>query len=395
MGNFFDSIEGMYTAKAFYFTFYGAASLLIPFLTLHYESLGLNGRQIGLLTGIVPIVTLISSPIWGAIADATQKHKTVLLCAAGSMWAAVLAVSRAQSFAQLIPIVIWYAFSFAPIIPLVDNSVVALLGENKHHYGRVRVWGSYGWGIIALLAGWLLDTAGLPWLFNISLIIFAGMVIVAWRMEIRPVPLSGSFQSGFWELMKNRPWVWFLLVALAGGMSLSLFMNFLFLYLDSMGADGAILGYSLTLATLSEIPIFLTANRFLKRWNAQLLIAIALLAFTIRAFAYVAMTAPWQVLIISLLHGLSFGIMWLAGVQYADDIAPDGLGATAQGMFGGVVMGLGSALGALLGGLLYDINPVAVFAWAGWISLGALVLFVWNNRQAFSGVLARPVQPQK
>jgi predicted MFS family arabinose efflux permease len=36
------------------------------------------------------------------------------------------------------------------------------------------------------------------------------------------------------------------------------------------------------------------------------------------------------------------------------DIAPQGLGNTAQGMFTGVVMGLGSALGALLGGFLYQ-----------------------------------------
>lgn len=379
-------------SKAFYFFFYGASSVLIPFLTLYYESRGLSGRQIGILTGIVPIVTLIGASLWGAIADATQRHKAILMMGIVCTWFSVLAISRAQTFAQLIPIVVVYAFSFAPIVPLVDNSVVALLGSEKQGYGRIRVWGSYGWGIIALTAGYVLDWAGLSWLFIAYLAIFACLIWVTIQLPVQPAELAGTFRSGFGTLMRNRPWILFLLVALAGGMSLSLFLNFLFLYLDNtMGASGPILGYSLTLSTISEVPIFLLSQRMLKRWNAQLLIGIALFAFILRAFAYMMMTAPWQVLPISLLHGPSFAVMWLAGVQYADDIAPAGLGATAQGMFGGVVMGLGSALGALIGGVLYDSNPVAVFAWAGWLSLGALLLFVFANRRSFRRALARPV----
>lgn len=45
----------MILPKAFYFFFYAAAASLIPFLSLYYEHLGLNGRQIGLLTGLMPL----------------------------------------------------------------------------------------------------------------------------------------------------------------------------------------------------------------------------------------------------------------------------------------------------------------------------------------------------
>lgn len=381
----------MNNSKAFYFTFYGAIALLVPFLTLYYQDQGLSGRQIGILTGLIPLVTLLSSGMWSALADATQKHKVVLFAAIGAAWVAVYCVTHAQTFYLLILSVIFYALCIAPIIPIVDNSVLARLGAEKHRYGRVRVWGSFGFGIFATIAGFIFEQAGLAWIFTSSLIVFAAVIIIVWRMRIQPAPLGGSYRMGLWQLMKNRAWILFLFVALAGGMSMSLFINFLFLYLETMGASGNILGFSLTLATISEIPVFLTADRFLKRWNAQLLVAIALLVFVIRAFAYVGMNAPWQVLPISLLHGLSFAVMWLAGVQYADDIAPAGLGATAQGIFGSVMMGLGPTLGAVIGGIVYDINPVAVFAWAGMLSLGALLLFVWANRQEFRQILARPV----
>lgn len=371
-------------ARAFYFVFFAAAACLVPFLSLYYQGLGLSGREIGFLAGIVPLITMFGASIWSMLSDATGKHRLLFLVSIGGVWVSVLLMLQASTFLQLIPVVILYALFFAPIIPLTDNSVMASLGSQGSEYGRIRVWGSYGWGIAAIFIGLITERYGLQWGFISFLTIWLLLLFIGSNLPMTVAAAGGKFWQELRILLSDRSWFLFLTVALIEGMSLGIFLSYLFLYLEEMGASRTIMGLSLTAATLSEIPIFLYSRRLLKRWNTQFLLALSLLFTVVRAFAYVNMTAPWQVLLISLLHGPTFALMWTSGVAYANKMAPPGLGATAQGVFSGTVMGLGSALGAFSGGLLYDAYGARVaFQWAGISSLLALVLFVWVNRRSF------------
>ncbi len=374
----------MKTARSFYFIYYAAIACLIPFLTLYYRELDLSGIEIGLLTGLAPLITLVGASIWGAIADATQKYRLILLVAISGTWLSVFLLLQANTFARLIPTVIAYAFFLAPIIPLVDNTVMHKLGARKNEYGRQRVWGSYGWGIAAAIAGLIIQQAGISWAFYTFLALMLLLFGIATRSFVQQSSINGQFWNGLHLLLVNRRWLLFLAVVLIEGLCLSIFLNYLFLYLDELGTSRTIMGLTLTIATISEIPIFLNSRKLLK-WGAPFLLALSLFFMVLRSFAYANMTASWQVLLISLFHGLTFSAMWAAGVAYADEIAPPGLGATAQGVFNGTVLGLGSALGAFTGGYMYDASgPVSAFQLAGWASLAALLVFVWTHRRSFS-----------
>jgi PPP family 3-phenylpropionic acid transporter len=379
----------MRPAKAFYFVFFGAGACLIPFLTLHYQDLGLSGQQIGFLTGIVPLITMVAASVWGALADATHKHHLLLLAAIAGLWFCVAAMTRVNTFAALVPIICLYAIFIAPIVPLVDNSVMAGLGAQKSEYGRVRVWGSYGWGIVALMIGVVIEERGLSIAFTIYLLLMIILFLVGLRLPVQGGAVGDSVWHGLRLLLTNRHWLLFIMVALVEGMTLGIFLNYLFLYLEEMGASGTVMGLSLTFATISEIPIFLYARRLLARWGAPFVLMLSMMGTVVRAFAYAMMTAPWQVLPISLLHGPTFAAMWVAGVAYADETAPPGLGATAQGLFSSAVFGLGAALGAFTGGYLYeDYGAVVAFQWAGWAALAALLLFIGANWNLFARQLA-------
>ena len=62
----------------FYFLYFAAFSSLLPFFVLFYQRLGFNGAQIGLLTGIPPLVILVAAPFWTGLADSKHWHKLVM-----------------------------------------------------------------------------------------------------------------------------------------------------------------------------------------------------------------------------------------------------------------------------------------------------------------------------
>jgi PPP family 3-phenylpropionic acid transporter len=371
----------LFLPKSIYFLYYAAAACLMPYLTLYYAQEGMSGRQIGVLTGVVPLMTMIAAPAWSGLADATQRHRGLLLLAMILTLAGVFLLSIAPAFGWLILAAMLYAFAVAPVMPLVDNTVVAMLGERRNEYGRQRLWGAVGWGLAAPLAGVLIDRAGLGLAFYGYLLVMAGCMVAASRLPVSRATISTRFWSGVRVLLANRRWVIFLATILIGGISLTIELNFLFLFLKDLGAGQALMGLSLTFATLSELPVWFFAGRMIERWGTRRLLIVSLLACALQPLLYSLIRDPWLALPIQLLHGLAFSAMWAAGVAYAAEIAPEGLGATAQGVFTGVAMGLRSALGAVVGGVLYDsVGAVGAFRWGAVAAVIGLVFFLVMSR---------------
>ena len=363
--------------KAVYALYYGALACLVPFMTLYYQQKGLSGAQIGVLAGIVPLITLASAPFWGGIADATRRHRAVLLLTIGGLWASVLLLYFVSGFPAMLAAVVLYAVFVGPIAPLIDNAVLSLLGERRAQYGRVRVWGAVGWGGAALLLGPVLQRAGLAWAFYGFLGFMALCFVVVARLPMAPDVVRTAYRAGLGILLRKRRFLLLLFVTLVYGMGIGVLLSYQFLYLEQLGASRTLMSLTLAASTLSEIPFWFLSAPLMARFGVNKLIAFGLAVAVVRLFALSLMGAPWLALPISLLHGPSFAVLWAAGVADADVAAPAGLGATAQGLFSAALNGLGSALGGFIGGPAAEIIGFErLFAILGWLTFGALGVFV-------------------
>ncbi len=339
-------------SKGFYFAFYGAGASLSPYLALYYQSLHLGGEQIGVLRALPSLVVMLVTPLWAGLADATHGHKRILLLALIGTLAGSVGLFLGQTFWALVPIVLLYATFSAPVMSLVDSSMMVMLGGERGRYGRLRLWGAVGWGLMGPIVGALVDRYSLSYAFYGYYVLVGVTLLIALGLPIRTTRLQTSYWKGFRELARNRRWLLFLATMFIYTAGRATLETLLFLHLGTIGVSESLMGLSLAVASLSELPVYFYSDELLRRLGPRRLLLVSMAATLIMLLGVGWMRAPWLILVIQLLHGPSFSAMWVASVSLVAGMAPEGLGATAQGIFSSVSMGIGAAAASLLGGML-------------------------------------------
>jgi len=358
---------------SFYFLYFGAFASLAPFFVIFYQGLGFTGTQIGLLTGVAPLITLVATPFGTGLADATRRHK--LIMGLGLLMAVILGVVLPvlKSFAAVCILVAIYNFFIAPVGSLADSATMTMLWDEKAMYGRVRLGGTFGWGIFAPIAGVLVQHYGLGIGFWMFTTIMAVNFMVSQKFDYgqsqqERAPSNGSV----WLLLQDKKWIFFLSAAFLSGIGVYSVSSYLYPYMAEMGATETQMGITSLMGTLTEIPIFFFGHYLVKRFNSRSLFITAIVLFGIRSLLFATIDAPAMMYLIQGVSGIIYPMMWLAGVTYADENAPEGLKSTAQGLFGAVNFGFGSAASGFIGGILLEsIGGRAMFFVFG---VGILVL---------------------
>lgn len=238
----------------FYFLYYAAASGVFPYAALYYQSIGLSGAQIGTLLGLSPLITLVGAPFFTGLADATRRHKLVLSLALVAIIIWALLVPLTQAFPLLLALITIYAFFSSPINSLVDSATMSMLGEDRATYGRIRLGGTIGWGIMAYISSLIVARSGLTSIYWIFAIGMSLNLLVVQGLSFEHVPPQTSFWHGVRKLLSNRAWALFLSIAFIAGVGMAAVNSYQFVYMSEIGASQSQMGLSITLSTLSELP---------------------------------------------------------------------------------------------------------------------------------------------
>lgn len=339
---------------SFYFFYFAAFASLMPFFVIFYQSLGFNGAQIGLLTGIPPLITMVGAPFGTGLADATRRHKLILSLGLAVAIMVALLLPSFTGFAVIFALIILFNIFMSPVASLSDSATISMLGEERAMYGRIRLGGTIGWGLFAPIAGALVLRHGLNVAFwTFAAIMFVNL-LVSRKFVFAGTEAHSAGSGGIGVLLTNPRWIIFLLFAFFGGVGAFSAASYLYPYMAELGANPREMGIALTIATITEVPVFFFGNRLVKRYGSYGLFMISLVLIGIRSLFYAVASATWMVWAIQAFGGTIFPAMWLAGVSYADENAPVGLKSTAQGVFGAMTFGFGSAVGGFAGGLLLE-----------------------------------------
>ncbi len=376
-----ESSHFRFWASAFYFTYFGAVGAFGPFLNAHYQQTGLRVEQIGLLAALPLFTMLFANPIWAFTADAFHLHSRMLPLTMLLVVPFAWLLAQMQTFWMLMLLALLYAFCLAPIIPLGDFSVMDQLGESRYEYGKIRIWGAVGYGLAALYGGFLMERVGIRHSVIAFMLVMTAGVFVATHLPRPRLVVSTPFWSNLKVMSTDRRWYSFLGGTFLAGLGFAVINNYLILYMRSLGAGAGLFGLSVAIAGVSELPIFFFSNRVLKRWSPRGLLTVAFAALIVRLVLISLLTDPRLVILVQLLHGLSFSALWTAGVNYVSEIAPPGLGASSQALFSTTVFGLSGMTGAFLGGQVYEqTGPAFLFQLTAALVFVGWVVFQFGNR---------------
>lgn len=240
--------------------------------------------------------------------------------------------------------------------------------EHGNKYGYQRAWGTAGYGITALLGGWLIDIISNGHIKDftpafILAIVFTASDMIACR-SLKLPKLSSPSDSGkaLKTILKMPRVVVFIIFSMIIGIFDSFIIYYMFWYLEELAESTGhmnniklIEGTIVAAQSFGELFFFFFSGKILKRWGHGATMTFCLFCYGVRLAVISFISHPWHfVFIETIMQGPTYALCYATIVGYAAEVAPEGYSATVQGIVAGMDDGIGFSLGSLLGGVLYS-----------------------------------------
>lgn len=377
----------------------------VPLAAYLSGTLKLEVYQVSLILSAMAIGAMASSFI-GAIADryfAADKILIVLnLFTAGLL----LLAAQQTSFIPLMISVILAMLCHMPTWSL--TSTIAMSHAPAEQFPRIRMFGSIGWiasGLFSLAGIHLFhlsafDVTALPMycgaaislltaLLNLGLPHTPPSVDKKTKISVKDVVGFGAF-----SLLKDRNYCVFMILTFASIIPFTLYH----VYGSMILADENVQNITVTMncGQLAEMFFLIITTTILIKAGIKNTLIFGLIALLVRyiAFYFAAETSQqWLYFTGIVVHGLIFGLFYVGGQVYTDNVAPKDLKAQAQGFLFFLVWGVGFLIGTLWNGWLISLFrdgdkcdwPV-LFTISSGFTLVLLILFIF---------LFKPVNPKE
>jgi len=341
--------------KTYYFAFFAKIGVVIPYFPLYYESLGLTPMQIGVLTSIMPLGRPLFAGAWTLPADRTgRRHAAMVL----STWlTAVVFVLYLfpTTFAGLALVTLLAAVAHAPVHPLGEATVLEAVKRHGLDYGRIRVWGSIGFVAASGAMG-----AAIAY-YPVSSVLWAAIllsVLVAATALVlpRPEPRTPGPRTSLRGFLRSPGVLSFYAAATLMQASHGAYYTFYSIHMAAVGHSTTVIGALWMLGVVSEMVVMMRAPRLLALAPAPAILAGCCAIAAVRWGLYAASSSLWIAVPAQAMHAFTFGAFHLAAVNATHDLFPADLRASGQAVYSGLTFGLGSVIGSMLAGALFDVT---------------------------------------
>jgi nucleoside transporter len=322
--------------------------------------LGMTGKQVGWIYGLVPLASIVAPLAVGAMADRWLATEWVLAGAHLISGVALIVATWIHRFPRLLGVMAIHALCFAPTVALVNSLAFTHLANPETEFFRVRVWGSIGW----VLAGWALALwrrsggemkGGSDALLLAGILSLAMAAFSAFCLPHTP-PSAGRppWTEGL-EMLKEPKVLTFLIISFVATTQLQFYYMGTARFLEDLGFRTSSVPAIMTVAQLAEILAMAQVLPYvLPKLGYQITLTIGVVLWVLMYAVYLAGRPRWLVVASMGLHGFAFAFFLDAAVIYVNAIAPSQLRGSAQSLYAVVTLGFGLFVGTQFTGWVLD-----------------------------------------
>jgi len=337
------------------FCYFAALGFVLPFLPLLLQMSSLTYAEIGIIYMIGLVFPVVLQTLWGALADRIGRRTIIILA---TIVASIISglYPYASSFIQFLLLgLLWNAFLAVAttVTPALAMDIAGTVTVGKR-FGRYRISGSIGWITSTATSGLIAESVGIKTIFYLAAILYLLSAIFV-RISVRDQPAiknETGRNRNLRQLIRNKNFVILLSTIFMANTSATTFLSFLSLYMSNLGGSDTIIGWAFSIAAITEVPCMIYLGALSDKIGRKPMIIAALFVYPLRLFLYTVVSHPYLILPIQLLHGLTFGVLYVASVAFVSDIASESRG-TALGLYNTASYG-GSAAGSAIAGVISD-----------------------------------------
>ncbi len=349
---------------SFYFFYFAIIAVYVIFMPKVLDMVGYSPSQIGIIFASAPLVRFAMPFLFikGLKLERNVFNAALLIFIGG----AIGFFPALHTFSALIIANIALGIGFSLTLPYIE--VIALEHIGKERYGKIRLYGSIGFILVALL---LVKTLSAPevalyyLLATVCATALFGFILAKDDHKKRASSQASKEQLN----LLSHPYLWlgFLLMQISFGP----FYNFFTIYETDHGISLDMTTYLWSFGVIIEIFMFYFQGPLLQRNLIKLLQFSAL--FTALRW-YLVYLFPENLLILFFtqsIHAFSFALFHTAAISYLYTLyAPKRL---AQQFFFGISYGLGGFIGSFGAGYIYEYWSDLLFLSA---AIASLLTFV-------------------
>lgn len=367
-------VAGAVPLSGFYLLHFATIGVILPFLPVYYRSLHLSGSEIGLLLAMSPLLALLAPPLWGLLSDRSGRADRVLSVIALGSCLGFLPLVAVQRFGPLAATCFAYAFFASSTTTVIDSLTLRRVEVAGGSYSRIRLFGSVGFVLSSTAFGVMVSQvdARAVW---VSLGLMA--LTFAWSLFIRSrsAPALAISPLAGLKLLRERDMAVLLASTALHWIACAPFNGSFAIHVTALGLPPIVVGLSAGLGVVAEIGVMFLYPKLLGRLQPRHLLCLSFAASGARWLMMSMVNSGTALVLVQVLHGLTFGLFYTATVSYLASRVPPHLRASGQALFAAVTWGVGGLIGFTTAGAGYDaLGGHGLFAAAAALELVPAVL---------------------